>query len=497
MVFVLDKHKRPLMPCSNRRARILLQRGRAVVHRMMPFTLRLRDRVAEKSVVQPIRMKIDPGSKHSGVALIREEGGDKGTVLHLAQVDHKTNVHKRMGQRAGYRRRRRSVNLRYRPPRFANRHPESCAGCGRNARHGGRFCRQCHTTGHHDTGMHPVSRLAPSLRCRVDNLTSWVNRYRRLAPLASISMELVRFDLQGMENPEIQGTLYQQGTLAGVEVREYLLQKFKHQCAYCEGLSGNPILNLDHIVPRSRDGTDRVSNLALACRSCNEDKGARTPAEWAEHLSASKRALDRKRVEQCGRVQARAKAPLQDAAAVNTTRWVLHRVLLRTNLSIEVGSGGRTKWNRTRLGLPKTHATDAACVGTSTPSMLRLADHRILVITALGRGRYQRTKVNASGFPVGYLMRTKDAHGFRSSDLVEAAVQVRPKRADLPAGLKQGWAFLQAQVLCRARVIVRACGAFRVGPFDGVSWKAVRLLQRADGYGYRYDTMPLAASPGP
>ncbi len=495
MVFVLDKRKRPLMPCSNRRARILLQRGRAVVHRLRPFTIRLRNRVAEASVVQPVRLKIDPGSKHSGVALVRGEGNDEGAVLHLAQVDHKTTVHKRMGQRAGYRHRRRSANLRYRQPRFANRHPESCAGCDRNAMHGRHFCRRCHTTGQHDTGMRPVSHLAPSLRCRVDNITSWVERYRGLASVTSISLEIVRFDPQGMENPEITGAMYQQGTLAGFEVREYLLQKFDHLCAYCGGLSGDPVLNLDHIVPRSREGTNRVSNLVLACRTCNQDKGTRTPAEWAQSLCASHRPLDRKRVEQCSTVQTRAKAPLRDAAVVNTTRWALHRALLRTGLPIEVGSGGRTKWNRTRLNLQKTHALDAACVGKSTPSSLRLADHRVLVITALGRGRYQRTKVSASGFPVGYLMRTKDTHGFRSGDLVEAAVQVRLRRADLPAGLKQGRAFLWAQALCQASVVVRARGAFKVGPFDGVSWKAVRLLQRADGY--RYDTFPLTAPLAP
>jgi hypothetical protein len=55
-------------------------------------------------------------------------------------------------------------------------------------------------------------------------------------------------------------------------------------------------------------------------------------------------------------------APLKDAAAVNTIRWALTQALTATSLPLELASGGRTKWNRTRLGLPKTYALDALYV---------------------------------------------------------------------------------------------------------------------------------------
>ena len=71
-VFVLDRRKKPLMPCSEKRARIMLERGRARIHRMMPFTIRLVDRLQENSVLQPLRLKLDPGSKTTGLALARE-----------------------------------------------------------------------------------------------------------------------------------------------------------------------------------------------------------------------------------------------------------------------------------------------------------------------------------------------------------------------------------------------------------------------------------------
>lgn len=71
MVLVLDKRKRPLMPCSERRARLLLQRGRAVVHRLFPFTIRLKDRVGGE--IQSLRLKLDPGSKTTGITLVRDQ----------------------------------------------------------------------------------------------------------------------------------------------------------------------------------------------------------------------------------------------------------------------------------------------------------------------------------------------------------------------------------------------------------------------------------------
>ncbi|WP_218117830.1 RRXRR domain-containing protein, partial [Fervidobacterium changbaicum] len=74
MVFVLDKNKKPLMPCSEKRARLLLSRGRAVVHKMHPFTIRLKDRTVQQSELQPLRLKLDQGAKVTGLSVLREDG---------------------------------------------------------------------------------------------------------------------------------------------------------------------------------------------------------------------------------------------------------------------------------------------------------------------------------------------------------------------------------------------------------------------------------------
>ena len=433
-VLVLDKRTKPLMPCSEKRARLLLERGRAVVHRMRPFTIRLKDRTLEESALQPFQIKIDPGSKTTGVTVIREDDADpeQQQVVMLIDIDHRgQSIKDRLTQRRAFRRRRRT-QLRYRAPRFDNR---TC----------------------------PPGWLAPSLQHRVDTTMAWVNRLCRLTPVKAITMERVRFDLQAMENPEISGVEYQQGTLAGYEVREYLLEKWHRCCAYC-GATPVP-LQIDHIHPKSQGGSDRISNLTLACRECNQAKGHQPVDAFL--------AADPKRLQ---RIQTQAKAPLKDAAAVNSTRWALFQQLQATGLPVITRSGGLTKYNRQRLGLPKTHALDAACVGPVTA--ITHWNVPTLTVRATGRGSYQRTRLNRFGFPRGYLMRHKQVKGFQTGDLVQAQVPIGKK-----AGTYQG------------RVAIRATGSFNIqtrqGVVQGISHRHCRLLQRADGYGYTLQPKPI------
>ena len=174
MVYVLDKHKKPLMPCTGKRARLLLERGQAVVHRMAPFTIRLKDRLVEDSVLQPPNLKVDPGSKVTGGAVIRDEENTIG----LHECHHRTDIKDKIDARRAQRRSRRGRKTRYREPRFNNRHPAKCAACGKNARHGSRYCRPCAGARNFvDTG-HRETRLPPSLQARVDETMSWIDKIR-------------------------------------------------------------------------------------------------------------------------------------------------------------------------------------------------------------------------------------------------------------------------------------------------------------------------------
>jgi len=419
-VLVVDHHHQPLMPCSEKRARLLLSRQRAVVHRRAPFVIRLTDRTRSQSTVQDVALKLDPGSRTTGVALVRVEEREAGEVHHalvLANLCHRGElVRQALQRRAGYRRRRRTANLRHRPARFQHR-------------------------------RRAEKWLPPSLRSRIGNVLIWARRWLDWAPASRIEVERVTFDTAALQSPEVAGVEYQRGELCGWEIRAYVLEKFGHRCAYCHTEQGP--FELDHIRPRSRGGSSRVWNLALSCHDCNVAKGSLTASEWGHP-----------------EVQTQARMPLRDAAAMNASRYALVEALQSLGLPIGTWSGGRTRWNRDRFGIEKEHYLDALCVGDLAG--VQLPTHRVLLIRARGRGSYQRTNVNGSGFPRGYLTRQKRIRGFTTGDLVRAGVPEPLKAAGRHVG----------------RVVVRASGSFRVGKTDGINAKYVSLLQRRDGYEY-------------
>ncbi|MBA3470843.1 MAG: HNH endonuclease [Herpetosiphonaceae bacterium] len=419
MIFVLSSDGQPLDPCHPARARQVLRRGRARVVRRFPMTIQLLDRSAAQSTTHGLRLKIDPGSHTTGLALVSDA---TQTVVWAAELTHRSGtIREALQARSALRRNRRQRHTRYRPARFNNRRRQP-------------------------------GWLAPSLRSRVDHIMTWYQRLARRCPITAISVELVRFDTQALVHPEISGVAYQQGELLGYEVREYLLEKWQRTCAYC-GATGLP-LQVEHLVPRARGGTDRVSNLTLACGPCNQRKGPQTAAEYG-----------------FPQLQAQAQRPLRDATAVNSTRWALYQHLQATGLPVETGTGGRTKYNRTRLGWAKTHWRDAAAVGASTPERLRIITPMVLQITATGRGLHSRTKLDKYGFPRLRLPRQKRFFGFQTGDMVGAVVTT---------GGKQGRYV--------GRVAVRARGSFNVttatGTVQGLHHRFFRLVQRADGYRY-------------
>jgi hypothetical protein len=206
----------------------------------------------------------------------------------------------------------------------------------------------------------------------------------KVAPIASITQELVRFDLQQLENPEISGIEYQQGVLHGYEIREYLLNKWDRTCAYC-GVTNTP-LQVEHIHPKAKGGSNRISNLCLACDACNKKKGTQDVEQFLS-----------KKPEILKRILSQAKRPLKDAAAVNSTRWALFNRLRTTGLPVSTGSGGLTKFNRTRLNLAKTHWLETACVGKV--ESLKILTNKPLSIEATGHGTRQMCRTDKFGFP--------------------------------------------------------------------------------------------------
>jgi hypothetical protein len=192
----------------------------------------------------------------------------------------------------------------------------------------------------------------------------------------------------------------------------------------------------------------------LACVPCNIRKGTQTAGEFGYP-----------------EVQAQAKRPFTDAAAVNATRWVLYQQLQATGLPLEVGTGGRTKWNRTLRQLPKTHWLDAANVGASTPEVLHIKGMVPLLIKASGWHRRQMCLMNESGFPRTKPKQPGRVRGFRTGDMVRAVVTKGTK-----VGTYVG------------RVAVRATGSFNVttnnGTVQGIAARYCQGLYQRDGYSY-------------
>jgi 5-methylcytosine-specific restriction endonuclease McrA len=302
-------------------------------------------------------------------------------------------------------------------------------------------------------------------------MLTWVKRLRRICPIGALSLELVKFDLQQMDNPEISGLQYQQGTLFGYEIKQYLLEKWERACSYCA--SQDVPLQVEHIQAKANGGTDRVSNLCMACDSCNKAKGTQ---DIRVFLAGKPDLL--------ARILAQARAPLKDAAAVNTTRWALYERLKQEGLTIECGSGGLTKFNRTQRGLPKAHWIDAACVGRSTPHSLKIARINPLLISASGHGSRQKCNVNEIGFPCSKPKGAKKVKSFQTGDMVRAIV---------PSGTKQG--------IYVGRVLVRASGSFDIrtkqGRVQGISHRFCTPVHRCDGYSYKIGVQYGQDSPTP
>jgi 5-methylcytosine-specific restriction endonuclease McrA len=267
-VFVLDTHKRPLDPVHPGTARQLLNQRKAAVFRRYPFTIILKEACPDVPM-QDLELKLDPGSKVTGIAI---KQGDR--VLFGTQLQHRgQQIKDALLSRRQLRRGRRNRKTRYRQARFLNR-------------------------------TRPDGWLAPSLQHRVETILTWVHKFIRLTPICRVIQELVRFDLQLMQNPEISGVQYQQGELQGYEVREYLLAKWDRKCAYCS--VENVSFEIEHIQSKSKGGSDRVSNLAIACHACNQAKGNQ---DIRDFLSNKPNLLNQ--------ILKQAKSTLQDAGQFN------------------------------------------------------------------------------------------------------------------------------------------------------------------------------------
>ena len=436
-VLVLDTNRKPLMPCYPARARKLLTSGRASVFRRYPFTIILHDRTVEESVLQDIEIKIDQGSKTTGVALVAY--GVTGPAVALAaHIEHRTNIKLGLDSRRAVRRNRRNRKTRYRQARFLNR-------------------------------TKPKGWLPPSLLSKADNILNWVIRFIKLTPISGIAIETAKFDIRKLDNPDITGTEYQQGKMFGyADKKAYLLERENYCCIYCGIHASQAKMQIEHVIPKSKGGTDSLNNLVLSCEACNQAKGNQ---DVEVYLRDEPNVLRR--------VKAHLGMSYKDAAHVNSIRlFVLNKLRYIANTigsPLKVGFGSTTKQNRMSLGLPKDHWIDAAVCTKYGRFVQVCAELKPLLIKAVGRGSRQFCKVDKYGFPrTSAKPRTKSFFGFKTGDMVKVIIP-QGSRTKVPSGTYTG------------RLLVRSLGYFDIKTKDAkfnINHKYCKSTHLMDGYSY-------------
>ena len=342
-IFVLNMRGKPLMSTSPRKARLLLKEGKAKVVRRDPFTIQLKYATGENK--QPIKLALDPGYKNVGFSAIT----DKRELI-SGEVVLRTDIPDKLKEKSMYRRGRRNRNTRYREPRWKNR--------GNNK-------------------GKKKDWLAPSIQHKLDTYVRLITKFNNILPLSNITIETSPFDTQKMQNPEISGIEYQQGELQGYEVKEYLLEKWGRKCAYCK-IESVPF-ETEHIIPTSRGGTNRVSNLTIACHNCNQKKDNMTAAEFGHP-----------------EIQLMAKKPLKDAAFMNIVRSRLVETIKREFPQYQCNEtyGYITKHDRIKMGLEKTHANDAFVIASGRNQIRSSKPYKVIQI----RRNNRTLQTNRKGF---------------------------------------------------------------------------------------------------
>lgn len=290
------------MPCSQKRARELLRDKKATIFSYNPFTIQLTQATGETA--QPVSVGIDTGARFVGVAIT--SGND---VLVKGEIELRQDVSDLMTARAILRKARRARNTRYREARFLNRKRKS-------------------------------GWLPPSAKSRVDSTFFWIDKFCSLVPNPELHIEVGKFDIAMMVNPNINDDGYQNGNTKGYyDVRYYVFARDHYTCQVCK--KQKKILRTHHIIYKSCGGTNRADNLITVCDDCHTSENHKPGGIFYKWMQAHK-----------------AVGHYKDPTFMNVVR---RRMFERYPGSIFT-YGSETTPKRIALGLDKTHYNDAIVI---------------------------------------------------------------------------------------------------------------------------------------
>ena len=353
---VLDRDGTPLAPTRPSRARRWLETGKAVrCWKHGRFAVQLVNHQADDCTVPEMTLGIDPGTRKTGMAVtIQNQEGSK--VVAAVEIHHRgSRTTKGMTKRSSHRNNRRG-RLRRRPARFNNR-------------------------------TRKPGWLQPTLVSIQANILTNVKHLKDLFPISKVLLESCKFDPRLMWDPTASGKEYQESERGRMQVREYVLQRDGRTCQYCGTRKGR--IEVDHVVPRSKNGSDRVSNLVTSCRRCNQKKDNRSLAEFLKRKPARLK-----------KIEAQLRRSLSSASHMNYLMHLLRRGLEGMGTPVEESDAISTAYTRKALGVKKTHANDAACLGG--PEKLINVPTEVTVVRSVGHGRRRMLSTpNQHGTP-GY-----------------------------------------------------------------------------------------------
>lgn len=359
MVYVISKSGKPLMPCENVIARLLLKNKKAKVIRREPFTIKLNYETTEYT--QPVTLGVDTGSGKIGVAATTPNG----KVLYCSEVKVRNDITKKMKRRAKYRRNRRNRKTRYRAKRFDHR-----------------------------KNSIKKDRISPTMRSKIQSHIKEIEFVKKILPVKRIVLETGTFDAHLMKNPILANSKvrhwgYQKGANYGfASVREKVLNRDNYTCQICKGKNKSDCLHVHHIIFRSNGGSDTEDNLITLCSKCHQD------------IHAEKIKID---------LNGKIKGTLKYATQMNSIR---KQLLKKYPEAIET-FGYITKTNRFLLGIPKSHINDACVIATGGKSFK--ASEKYYKKVCVSKGDYQQTK----GVRSEQKLTTGKVDGFRKFDKVK------------------------------------------------------------------------------
>jgi hypothetical protein len=355
------------MPCKPSKARKLLRDNKAKIVSYKPFTIQLL--YGSSGYKQDINLGIDLGAKHVGVAITTED-----KVLAKGEIELRDDISSLLETRKIYRRSRRYRKTRYRKPRFLNRAKSKRKGW-----------------------------LPPSIQSRIDNTFMWIDRFCNLLPNPNLIIEVGKFDVQKMINPDIGGVDYQKGQIYGYyDVRYFVFTRDNYTCQVCK--KKGKILQTHHIIYKSKGGTDRADNLITVCTDCHTSKNHKKGGVLYEWMTKDKK------------IKSYKEAPFMNIIRLKTYQKY-------PNASITYGS--TTTPRRKELGLEKTHYNDAIAIsgiediGSNTDNTFKIKQFRKKkrslheAIPRKGRKEPNRTQKRNS-------KNTKYRNGFYLNDKVRA-----------------------------------------------------------------------------